>query len=194
MLDCFVDRILIHLVSEKYIDKADSDIYRFGLECLLLKLIHYFSYLMIGLLLRSLSSLLISICLFVPLRRKAGGYHSKTRIGCYIFSCSIVFLICISNKLQFSLWFYISGVVVSDIVICLWAPVDNENRSLYSEEAKKFRKQAIIILLFSNIFLFCVFIQNAIISKYLSNGIILAAALVFLGRRHSKGLFIGKGE
>lgn len=50
-----------------------------------LKLLHYISYLIIGIALDSLLSLFVSACIFIPLRTKAGGYHANTRIGCYFF-------------------------------------------------------------------------------------------------------------
>jgi len=71
---------------------------------------------------------------------------------------------------------------VADIVILLWAPGENENRILEQEEIVQFRRQAIILLILSNV-IFCVLIWNEIeIYKYLANGVAIAAMLLLLGK------------
>lgn len=76
---------IISVILESCISKDDLEIYSFGLECMFLKLLHYISYLIIGIALDSLLSLFVSACILIPLRTKAGGYHANTRIGCYFF-------------------------------------------------------------------------------------------------------------
>lgn len=82
----YIIRVILECsISESCISEDDLEIYNFGLECMFLKLLHYISYLIIGIALDSLLSLFVSACIFIPLRTKAGGYHANTRIGCYFF-------------------------------------------------------------------------------------------------------------
>lgn len=90
-MDRLVKSILLKMQTMKFVDEEDIEIYQFGLECMLLKLVHITSYLLIGICMREFFSLLVSGSILIPLRRKAGGYHAKTRIGCYLFSCCVVF-------------------------------------------------------------------------------------------------------
>ena len=91
-MDRLVNCILFKMQSEKLVDEEDIEIYQFGLECILLKLIHIISYLLIGICMEDVFSLLVSGSILIPLRRKTGGYHAKTRVGCYIFSCCVVIM------------------------------------------------------------------------------------------------------
>ncbi len=86
-MDRLVRGILHKIQTEELVDKEDIEIYQFGLECMLLKLIHIVSYLLIGICMGEVFSLIVSGSILIPLRRKAGGYHAKTRLGCYIFYC-----------------------------------------------------------------------------------------------------------
>ena len=118
-----LDWFLKYMISEKYVEKEDADICRFGLECLIQKAIHYLSYIVIGFVMDALFSLFISACVMIPLRSKAGGYYAKTRIGCYIFSCLMVSLLCMMNKLALSKWINIIIFVVANIIIWTLTPI-----------------------------------------------------------------------
>lgn len=169
-------------ISEGCINEEDLDIYSFGLECLFLKVIHYTSYIVIGIVLDSLVGLLVSACVLIPLRTKAGGYHANTRIGCYFFSCSMVILLCIMNKVILPSWLIILYLLIANIVILFWTPVENENRLLEEEERVQFRKQVILLLMLIYA-VFWVLVWNKMrIYKYLANGVAMAAMLLLLGK------------
>ena len=84
------DRILNQLIKLNIIDSEDEEIYRFGLEGIFLKLIHYLSYFLIAALLREWVRFLLFFSAFLLLRKNAGGYHAKTKGGCYVSSCLTV--------------------------------------------------------------------------------------------------------
>lgn len=181
-MNYIISVILESCISENCISEDDLEIYSFGLECMFLKLLHYIYYLIIGIALDSLLSLFVSACILIPLRTKAGGYHANTRIGCYFFSCSMVIVLCVLNKIFLPVWSIIFCLFVADFVILLWAPVENENRILEQEEIVQFRRQVIVLLMLSNA-IFCVLMWNEIeIYKYLASGIAMAAMLLLLGK------------
>lgn len=93
-----VEAVIFQMESAEIINKDDEEIYRFGLECFFLKVIHYLSYLFISLILHMTIPVMVSAVVLVPLRSRAGGYHANTRFGCYLFSCSMVFLLCFLNN------------------------------------------------------------------------------------------------
>ncbi len=182
MMNYIIDRTLERFVLEECISREDSDIYRFGLECMLLKIVHYISYFLIALLFHSLGSLLISACIFAPLRSRIGGYHAKTRLGCYVFSCFMVLLLCLLNRQQIPEWALVFGLLSADIVIYLLAPAADENNPLDSAEVQNFRWQAVIVLLAANFVLLGMIWINVAISRCMFYGIVMAAVLLLLGK------------
>lgn len=118
----------------------------------------------------------------MPLRTKAGGYHAKSRLGCYLFSCCMVFFLCMMNKNEVFHWIEILKLFVSDIGICILAPVENENRTLYECEKKQFKRQAIGIMIGFNIVILFTLLNYVDIACYLINGIGLAFLLCGIGK------------
>ena len=179
-MDYILDLFLKHIISEKCIKEEEADVYRFGLECMILKLIHYVSYIIIALALHSLPSLLISSCVMISLRSKAGGYHAKTRIGCYAFSCSMITVLCLLNRMVLPELIHMVMLVIANIIILVWAPVENENRPLEQVEINVFRKQVIITLLIADAIIFVMIWQNISICNFLINGIVMISILLTL--------------
>lgn len=183
MMKDVINKILMHIISEGYIEKEDWDVYYFGLECMFLKMIHYISYMIIGCLLDSVREIIISAFILIPLRRKSGGYHAKTKMGCYIFSCCMVVMLCMMNKCRMLFWNDFLGMIVADFVIYIMAPIENENRALSELEKNLFRKQSLLLLLITNIcYIILMFFISKEIARYLRNGVVLASLLCLMGK------------
>lgn len=182
-MDKLVKGILLKMQTEKLVDEEDIEIYQFGLECILLKFVHVVSYLFIGVCMGELPSLLISGSILILLRRKTGGYHAKTRMGCYIFSCCVVSFLCLFNKIKMAFTVGIIGMVVADILILLFAPVENENRKLESDEKNHFRKQTIGLLVMVNVVASAIFLVHKylFVAYCLERGVMFAGVLLMLG-------------
>lgn len=180
MMDNLIQSILFRMKWSKLVNEDDEDVYRFGLECLLLKLIHYSSYLFIGFVLRMTIPMLVSAMALMTLRSRSGGYHAKTRFGCYLFSCFVVFLVCMLNKVMFPGWLLVLVVFMVNIVVCCFAPLENENRILDLSEIKEFRKQALSLLGIADVVIITTALMDCIISQWLLNGILIAAILILL--------------
>lgn len=178
-----INWLLMHMISEECIQKEEKDIYQFGIECLLLKSIHYISYLVIAFFLHSIINLMITASIFVPLRNTSGGYHAKTRIGCYIFSCFMVIAICMIDKIYFPMWIYFAEGIVANATILLWAPIENDNRTLEEFEKHKFHNRAIFLVLISDVIIFFLMADgNSRIAGCLLHGIMVAATLLLMGK------------
>ena len=187
-MDRLVNCILFKMQSEKLVDEEDIEIYQFGLECILLKLIHIISYLLIGICMGDVFSLLVSGSILIPLRRKTGGYHAKTRVRCYIFSCCVVLLLCLFNKAEMALMVRTAGMIVADILILLLTPMENENRVLELDEKILFRKQAIVLLALVNVVVVIIFLiqKYLFLAYWLENGVLFTGVLLALGVKREK--------
>lgn len=174
---------MILLKSEALVDVEDIEIYQFGLECLLLKAVHITSYFLIGICMRELFSLIVSGSILIPLRRKIGGYHAKTRVGCYVFSCMFVYILCMLNKIIWRHEVGIMGMILAEILIFHFAPVENENRMLELQEKMLFRKQAIQLLITVNVIISIIFLihKYLFLAYWLEKGVIFTGILLVLG-------------
>ena len=180
MINKIIMPILNLLVDQNEIKEEEIDIYYFGLECVILKIVHYISYILIGLSMHAIWEMLISACVFKMLRCHAGGYHAKTRMGCYIFSCMMVLALCVCNRINFPLEVYILAVIISDIFILTLAPIDNVNNVLDDKEKKRHKKEILKILLVCNIAIIIMLCKNIAIFRYCISGLSLVALALVL--------------
>lgn len=100
-MDKLLKNVLSCMRTKGLLDENEEDVYRFGLECLLLEVVHYLSYIVIGFAMRMIMPMIVTAMVLIPLRRKSGGFHARTRSGCYLFSCSIVVAVCLLDKIIF---------------------------------------------------------------------------------------------
>ena len=149
------DKLLNHMIKRNIINEEDVEIYRFGLEALKLKMFHYVSYLLIAIFCDGVAEFLLFFIAFVLLRKSAGGYHAKTKGGCYVLSClTVILAIAIMKNITMENTTLVVGVlllIIADIVIFRLAPLGNRNRELEYEEEKYFRKKTILLLILENI-------------------------------------------
>lgn len=149
------DRILSQLIKLNIIDSEDEEIYRFGLEGISLKLIHYLSYLLIAVLLHEEMRFLIFLSAFLLLRKNAGGYHAKTKGGCYVSSCLTVLcmVICTKAAVGWKDLIPVAGILtaLADMAIFALAPLGNRNRILDQKEIVDFRRRSYVFLMLENV-------------------------------------------
>lgn len=141
----FIDRIADQLVADRTIEVQDVAAYKFGIEITILKVIHYASYIAIALFIRKLLELLIIFAIFYAFRRNTGGFHTKTKLGCYVFSCVVIFLSLLATNLSFN-WWVLTAVSTLDLVLLLTlSPVQNSNRRLDTEDIEYFRRRLLSV-------------------------------------------------
>ena len=87
-----IDKIAYRLVADNSIDFADVEAYKFGLDVTILKVFHYISYIAIALCMKKYLEFVIIFAVLYAFRRNTGGFHAKTKVGCYLFSCAVIFL------------------------------------------------------------------------------------------------------
>lgn len=151
------DMLLAQMIKFNIIEKEEEEIYRFGLESLLLKLIHYSTYLFIAVFFREVIPFLFFFVAFLLLRKNAGGYHAKTKWACYVRSCLVVigtvFGIKWGRTWSNAEFICAALVIIGDIVIYKIAPLGNRKRELDGEEIRYFRRRTRSFLAIENMFL-----------------------------------------
>ncbi|MCH5248384.1 MAG: accessory gene regulator B family protein [Lachnospiraceae bacterium] len=142
-----IDRIIYGLVEDKSIDMVDVEAYKFGLEVTILKAVHYVSYIVIALCMNKFLEFVIVFSILYAFRRNTGGFHAKTRIGCYLFSCAVIFLSLLATKLSFTWWGMTVVSVLDLILLLILSPIQHINRRLDAEDITYFRRRLKIISL-----------------------------------------------
>lgn len=123
-MDKLLKNVLSCMRTKGLLDENEEDVYRFGLECLLLEVVHYLSYIVIGFAMRMIMPMIVTAMVLIPLRRKSGGFHARTRSGCYLFSCSIVVAVCLLDKIIFPLWLCTITTFGANAIIFAFAPIE----------------------------------------------------------------------
>lgn len=195
MVKKYANAITSFLLEENIITEENWEIYQFGTEKIIRNVIF--------ILVISLISTIFNVWLetvgiligFVPLRKIAGGYHSKTLLSCSLltFSIYIFNLIIISViKNDISIQAYVMLCLVAMILIFIFAPVDNMNFLFtISMESKRRKYGRIIVLTITLISSYFVFIQGKVNVLSLSTmiGVFTVSISIFIGnikRRREK--------
>jgi accessory gene regulator protein AgrB len=114
----------------------------------------------------------IYLALFSALRTHSGGFHARTRAGCFLVSISVYCFFSILYTLPIDqgifLWFSLPAL----IYIGVNAPAEHRHNPLSESERKKNRNQTIVMVIVYTVIMFALFNEGNELSK--------AAALVFI--------------
>ena len=111
----------------------------------------YFIYISIAACLKMLPELIVIACVLIPLRKNARGYHAKTKDGCYFCSCFYATIILLTYKMLKNPFIWWGMLVLSDVIIFIMSPLDNENKRLDNKEKEYYREKSCHILALTNI-------------------------------------------
>jgi len=137
---------------EGIISEEDKEIVQFGLESLSGNLLGIVLILAIGI---GFGHILEAILLWIFwffLRKNAGGFHAKTKMGCLLTSSVMLvlsFMIFVSHSN--SVMFYTICVFINGGIIWLISPVDNSIKQLDLMEQKAYQSRSRIILIVEEI-------------------------------------------
>lgn len=139
--DFFVDNNVINL--------KEREIYVYGCEAIFSALVNFAIAILSGLITHEIFNVFIFYFIFLAMRKYCGGYHAKTHLRCnLIFALNIlIVLLLIKNVSIISVSFYVTAIIISNILVFWLAPIANENKPLESSEIEKYRKIAIIFCL-----------------------------------------------
>lgn len=184
--EILVDKVIENLMENNSIDAADVEVYKFGVEATLLKALHYTSYLVIALYMNKLLEFAVIFAVFYIFRRNTGGFHAKTRIGCYLFSCAVIFLSLFATKLNFGWWGMTTVALLDLIVLLVLSPVQHSNRKLDTEDIVCFRRRLkIISLVFVIIYAVTTKMGGMYLIELYTIGLTMVTLLTIMGKLQS---------
>lgn len=148
MLENLSEDIVFRLIRLKILDVEKGDIYRYGMQVLLLNGSILLSMLGISLLTGTVVHYFFFLMAFCPLRMMAGGYHAKTPAKCFLYSNGLYLLTVVMKYLgteyQVGYLWHIA-VIVSAIGIFAAGPL--ERTGVYISE-RKHKKHKIWMCIF----------------------------------------------
>lgn len=181
-----IDKIAYGLVADSSIDVADVEAYKFGLEVTILKAFHYFSYIAIALCMNKPLEFAIIFAVFYIFRRNTGGYHAQTRIGCYLFSCAVIFLSLLATELSINWWSAATISFLDIIVLLVLSPVQNSNRNLDTEDIECFRHRLrILSVIICVVYIITIGLRGGCFITLYTIGLTMNTLLTILGKLQS---------
>lgn len=138
MISKISDLVLSNLAVNNKINPDHREIYAYALENFISGLITWIVFSIAAVLLKLPDKMIIFVAFYAPIRKFAGGYHAKTRVGCLLLSLlSTLLMIYISLVISRSPMWYIGAILcmaLSIILIFAFAPIDHHNRRLSLEK------------------------------------------------------------
>ncbi len=132
------------LVERGIIKEEEQEIYQFGIRNGMIIMLNVLTAFLIGLITEKLLIVAVFTVSFMVLRSYTGGYHSDSRIFCYIGSNLVLFIPVYTESLfvktEDSILCIILALAVS--IIMVFSPMHSKNRKLDKAEQKHFGKRA----------------------------------------------------
>lgn len=135
------------MVERGIIKEEEQEIYQFGIRNGMIILLNVLTAFLIGLITEKLLIVAVFTVSFMVLRSYTGGYHSDSRIFCYIGS-NLVLLVPVYTEnvfIEVPDIMLISILTVATAIIMAFSPMHSKNRKLDETEQKHFGKKARII-------------------------------------------------
>lgn len=181
-MESWTDKILERLEADGATDGLEEDACKFGIEVMLLRAVHVISYTVLAVAMKKLPEFLLLFCTLSIFRRSTGGFHAKTRRGCYFFSCTVIAAALMLCNVRLSLWQMHLLLLLALAILQVISPVENTNRRLEIAEIRFFRRKlAGLSVLSYGLFLLIAFF-NRQAAWVLEAGILANVCLVILGK------------
>ena len=181
-----VDKIMYSIIESKLISAEDADAYRFGTEVTLLKSIHFVSYMIMAVYMSKSFKYFVFFVVVILFRRNTGGFHAQTRIGCFFFSCTMVFLSLFATELNISWWVAATISIIDIIVLLKLSPIQNSNRNLDSEDIVCFRHRLrILSVIFSVVYIATLGLRAKYFIALYTIGLTMDTLLTIFGKLQS---------
>ena len=178
-----VDRICEYLTNQirkevPNVDDERAEVINYGIHLIIGEIPKFFILLFVAYLLGVFGYTIFAFFALLPYRAVSGGFHLKTHIGCIIgttlFYCGNAFLSSqiVLEPLIFK-YFLISVILVlSIIVIRLYAPADTENFPILRQKERKIKRYLSYIVVTIGLVV-AMFVTDSTISNILIFGTLL---------------------
>lgn len=135
------------LVLYQIIEDEDKDLYSYGIWQGIVLFFNFATALAISCSFQMLWQGIVFTIAYGFLRSYAGGYHSRTQTGCYLFS--VVLITAVLSLIKFAPWNNVGTAVIlilSATIILALSPQEDENKKLDEKEQIIFKKRTHIVL------------------------------------------------
>lgn len=158
MVESIANKITSFLISNKIIEKKESELYSYAFSILMAFLVNISVILLMSYSLNIFKETVLFLLCYCPIRQFTGGYHADNYKRCLMaFMLLYIVNICFVEfifyyKLDYLILF---EMIMSYIGIYFLAPLEHRNNPLSKRELKIFKKIAIVL---SSIVIFFVWI------------------------------------
>lgn len=130
------------------IKEEEREIYQYGLSNGMVILLNLFTALLIGVFSGHLLSAALFTLFFMLLRSYSGGYHSDSRVFCYLVSSTVLLIPVYTFEVmtKISTGLVVAILLAASAVIFILSTMDSPKRKLDEEEKKHFGRRARLIL------------------------------------------------
>lgn len=142
------DHITKELVDNNFVNVEDYEICKYGLENLVISFVEILSVLIISIFFDMVIYTIFFLATLIFLRRYTGGFHARTKSGCYLLFVVVYFAFITIVKympIRYSFAFEMLSMLFTNPMVLKYAPIVNGNKSINQLERKKFRRFSIII-------------------------------------------------
>lgn len=182
MVEKIVDCIVKSQISSGKIKQEENSVYLYGYTLLFEKMINIIIILIISILTGRWIEIWGFLLAVIPLRSFTGGWHAKKFWQCTVMSnTAVILLLVIMEKVIIkNLIFYVFFEIIISILMCLFIPVQNENKPLTREEKKRYKKISYFIWVIECcIMLLLVVLQKKYATIILYAHFIIIVAVIF---------------
>ena len=170
----------------------------YSFEIMLSTLQSFFALAVLALVFGTVLETTIFLAGFVPLRLIAGGYHAKNHFRCFLilmFVYSSLLMTLSYLPLEYMVAVIITSCLVSGVLVFLFAPSEDNNKPITSEETTRFRKKSRIAIACNSVVLvvITVFVTDKKYALSLAFGII-TVGLSLLANRIKRRYQVGKNK
>lgn len=145
MISYLSRKISSFFISLEIISYEDFEVYIYSLEILIATLLNFFALCLIAVATRTVVKTAFYLLAFLPLRQLAGGYHAENHLRCFLILMAVygTFLLLIEYlPISYFVYFIVASLLVSVFLIFRFAPVEDKNKPLSSQEVVEFKKKS----------------------------------------------------
>ena len=166
MIAKFAKKINEILIQKEIVQKEDAELYQYGIENGIVVAGNLLASGIFGIVTGRPGLVLVFLLFYASLRSYSGGSHCKSRIGCFLISMAVLFIL-----------------VYAVVIIIVLAPVESINKPLDEEERRYYARVTHCITALQVcvlIILFCLDLQDYFYAGYVS--IVLVAVFMVMGK------------
>ena len=167
-------------IAHGIIPENEKEVYSYSFEILFSTIINFLALLIISIISHTFLETMLYILGFVPLRQITGGYHAKNHVRCFLilmFSYTLFLIILLFMPKTHLFIFTITNIVVSTVLVLVFAPSEDKNKPLSEDEFTHFKKASriAVVVYIACILMLVVFIANTAFAYSLAAGVLTVA-------------------